>query len=79
MHYEKTVKTVIVNNSPKLTSTSHLKPFNTKRPYYMTTEIQILASDRHKNVARLNQLMGSEPSLSRLFDLWWQYRYKQTI
>ena len=41
----------------------------------MTTEIQILAWDRHKNVAELNQLMESKPSLSSLFDLQLQIRY----
>jgi hypothetical protein len=29
----------------------------------MVLEIQVLALDRHKNVAELNQLMGSQPSL----------------
>ena len=28
----------------------------------MTLEIQVLAWDRHKNVARFNWLMGSQPS-----------------
>jgi hypothetical protein len=28
----------------------------------MTLEIQVLAWDRHKNVAGLNRLMGSQPS-----------------
>jgi hypothetical protein len=30
----------------------------------MALEIQVLALDRHKNVAGLNRLMGSEPSPS---------------
>jgi hypothetical protein len=29
----------------------------------MVLEIQVLALDRHNNVAELNQLMGSQPSL----------------
>jgi len=33
------------------------------RPRHMTLEIQVLASDRHKNVAGLNRLMGSQPPL----------------
>jgi len=47
----------------KRTITSHL--FSThwtqKRPRHMTLFIQALAWDRHKNVAGLNRLMGSQP------------------
>ena len=32
--------------------------------YYIMLDIQVLALDRHKNVAALSQLMGSQPSLS---------------
>jgi glycine cleavage system regulatory protein len=35
--------------------TEHLK-----RPRHMTLEIQVLALDRHKNVAELKRLMGSK-------------------
>ena len=37
------------------------------RPRHMTLEIKILAKDRYKHLAGLNQLMGSQPSS---FDNW---------
>ena len=61
--------TLILNNLGKesLNSDSHqfyqyqlrkknLSPSTQKRSWYMTFEIQVLAWDRHKNVAGLNQL-----------------------
>ena len=33
-----------------------------KIPWHMTLEMQVLAWDRHKNMAGLNWLMGSQPS-----------------
>ena len=33
-----------------------------KRPQQLPIEIQVLAWDRHKNMAGLNQLIGSQPS-----------------
>ena len=38
----------------------------------MTLEFQVLAWDRHKNMAGLNQLMGSQLPPSRLLDLQWE-------
>jgi hypothetical protein len=50
-------------NINKQTITYHLMPFTPKkkRPGHMALEILLLAWDRHKNVAGLNQLMGSQP------------------
>ena len=49
----------------KQTTTSHLEPLSIKIHHkHMALEIQVLALDRHKNVAGLNRLMGSEPSPS---------------
>jgi hypothetical protein len=53
---------MVVNNSTKINKTNnHLSPSLTeqtkKGPQHMTVEIQVLAWDRHKNVAGLNQLM----------------------
>jgi len=45
------------NEQLPLTS-SHLSH---NRPRHMTTEIQVLASDRHKNVVGINRLIGSQP------------------
>ena len=45
----------------------------------MALEIQVLALDRHKHVAGLNQLMGSQPFFPLKLDLKRQYRYEQTI
>jgi hypothetical protein len=44
---------------------SHLKSLNKKitMTYYIMLDIQVLALDRHKNVAVLSQLMGSQPFL----------------
>ena len=49
--------------SPKRTITSHLNCTHStqKTQQHMTLEIQVLAWDRHKNVAGLNWLMGSQP------------------
>ena len=47
--------------STKRTITSYPNSLNTKkRPQHMTLEIQVLARDRHNNVAGLNLLMGSQ-------------------
>ena len=43
------------------TETKHKK--EKKRPQDVTLEIQIPAWDKHKNVAGLNWLMGSQPPL----------------
>jgi len=48
--------------STKQTFTSHLDSLHIKKRQHMTLGIQVLTSDRHKNVAGLNQLMGSQPS-----------------
>ena len=51
--------------------TSHLKSLNTKRPWHMALEIQILTWDRHTNMAEVNQLLGSQPySLAKSFFPW---------
>jgi len=47
--------------STKRTTTSQLKPLNTKMT--MTWRWKVFAWDRHKNVAGLNRLMGSQHSL----------------
>jgi hypothetical protein len=62
--------------STKQTITSHLKSLNIKRPmtYHMALEIQVLAWERHKDVAGLNGI----PTLP-LLDLLRQYRYKQSL
>ena len=49
--------------STKRTTTSHFKPLNPKDHNIMVLEILILAWDRHKNVAELNWLMGSQSLL----------------
>ena len=48
--------------SAKQTITSHLNSLNTKWPWHMTLEIQVLTWNRHKNVVGLNGLMGFQPS-----------------
>ena len=45
----------------------------------MALEIQVLALDRHKHVAGLNQLMGSQPFFLLKLGLKRQYRYEQMI
>jgi hypothetical protein len=47
--------------STKQTTTSHLKSLNLKKYHDMMLEIQVLAWDRHKSVACLNWLTGSQP------------------
>jgi hypothetical protein len=57
---------VIVNNSTNINKTNyHHLPSLTEHKKTMTygIEIQSLACDRHKNVADLNKLMGSQPPL----------------
>jgi len=45
----------------------------------MALKIQVLALDRHKYVAGLNQLMGSQPFFLLKLGLKRQYRYEQMI
>jgi hypothetical protein len=40
------------------------EPLNTKRPFYMALERQVMSWDRHKNVLGLNRLRGPHPSPS---------------
>ena len=42
---------------------SHLATEHQKRPGHVTLEIKVLAWDRHKNVAGLYRLVGSQPSV----------------
>ena len=42
---------------------NHFKLLNIK-PWHMTLDIHVLSRDRHKNVAELNQLMGTQSPLS---------------
>ena len=60
--------TVMVNNSTNINKTNnHLLPKTIEHkeiPQHMALEILVLALDRHKNVAGLNRLMGSQPSPS---------------
>ena len=42
---------------------SHLNSLTTKRPRYMKLEIQVLVWDRDTNVAGLNRLTGSQPTI----------------
>jgi len=55
----------ILPRSTKRTITSHHNwtHWTQNRPRHMTLEIQILALDKHKNVMRLNRLIGSQPPL----------------
>jgi hypothetical protein len=59
--------------STERTITSQLNSLNTKNIMHgvwrMTLEIQVLAWERHKNVAGLNWLMGSQTLPSCLLDL----------
>ena len=48
---------------------SHLNSLNTNRTTTKNLEIQVLAWNRHKNVAGLNWLLGSQPSPSWQRDL----------
>ena len=43
------------------------EPLNTKRPFYMALERQVMSWDRHKHVLGLNQLRGPHPSPSDNF------------
>jgi hypothetical protein len=47
----------VINNHLSTELTEHKKG-----PPHRMLEIRVLASDRHKNGARLNKLMGSQPS-----------------
>jgi hypothetical protein len=56
----------VPSTSTQGTTTSYIKPFNTKRTKYIALEIQVLevhvcAWNRHTNVAGLNWLRGSQP------------------
>ena len=55
----------MVNNSTNINKMyNHLLPQiieHKKRPRHMTLDIQVLAWNRHKTVAELNLLMGSQP------------------
>jgi hypothetical protein len=57
----------ILPTSTKQTVTAHLDSLYIKKRQHMTLGIQVLTSDRHKNVVGLNQLMGSQLSP---FDDW---------
>ena len=46
--------------STKQTINSHLNSLNIKKTQRTTLKIQVLALDRHKDVAGFNQLMGSQ-------------------
>jgi len=51
----------MVNNSTKQSPLTSYH-WTLKRPCHMMLEIQVLVWDRHKNVAGLNRLLGSQPS-----------------
>ena len=64
--------------STKQTITFHLNwtPQTQKRPWHMTLKIQVLSWNRHKIVAGLNWLVGSQPSHLD-FQHKYIYMYKQ--
>jgi hypothetical protein len=49
------------------TNTVHLNSLNTKRPWNMTLEIQVIVWHRHKNVAVLNRIIWSQPFIQLWF------------
>jgi len=52
-----------ISNKANNDLSSYLNSLNTKkRPRHVTFEIQILAWDRHKHMAELNRLMGTQHS-----------------
>ena len=54
----------IVETGIKHPNLNPIQAIEHKRPWHMTLEIQVLAWDRHTNMAGLIWLMGSEPSPS---------------
>jgi hypothetical protein len=67
MKYPDTLMTHYHQQNEQTLTSNH---WTQKRPRHMMLEIQVLACDKHKNVAGLNRLIGPQASLFWYLEYW---------